>query len=67
MSSAFGGLFAPRGLLAEVVARIEQACEQVVNDDRFQRAVRQASQEPVWRRAIDFAKLLAVAIKSVTS
>ncbi len=59
VSSAFGGLFAPRGLPAEIAGKIEQTCEKVANDERFQRAVRQASQEPVWRSAADFAKLLA--------
>jgi len=60
VSSAFGGLFAPRGLPAEIAGKIEQTCEKVANDERFQRAVRQASQKPVWRSAADFATLLAV-------
>lgn len=59
VSSAFGGLFAPKGLPAEIAKKIETTCEKVVADGRFQRAVRQASQEPIYRNAADFAKMLA--------
>lgn len=58
-SSAFGGLFAPKGLPIDVAKRIDSACEKISADERFQRAVRQASQEPVYRNGADFAKLLA--------
>jgi tripartite-type tricarboxylate transporter receptor subunit TctC len=59
VSSAFGGLFAPKGLPPEIATKIESACEKAVADERFQRAARQASQEPVYRKASDFARLLA--------
>ena len=44
---------------AAIATKIEQTCEKVAFDERFRRAVRQASQEPVWRNAADFGKLLA--------
>lgn len=59
VSSAFGGLFAPKGLPAEIARKIEATCRTVVADERFQRAVRLASQEPIYRNAADFAKVLA--------
>ena len=59
VSSAFGGLLAPKGLPSEISARIESACEKVVADERFRRATRQANQEPVYRNGADFARLLA--------
>ncbi len=59
VSSAFGGLFAPRGLAAEIVRKIDAACEKVVADERFRRAARQASQVPVYRTSADFARALA--------
>jgi tripartite-type tricarboxylate transporter receptor subunit TctC len=59
VSSAFGGLFAPKGLPADIAKKIDSACEKIVADERFQRAVRQASQEPVYRSSAEFAKVLA--------
>lgn len=59
VSSAFGGLFAPKGLPAEIAKRIEATCEKVVADERYRRAVRQASQEPVYRNSVEFARVLA--------
>ncbi len=59
VSSAFGGLFAPKGLPADIAKKIEATCQKVVADERFQRATRQASQEPVYRSGADFAQLLA--------
>jgi tripartite-type tricarboxylate transporter receptor subunit TctC len=59
VSSAFGGLFAPKGLPAEIAKKVDSACEKIVADERFRRAVRQASQEPVYRSGAEFAKLLA--------
>jgi len=59
VSSAFGGLFAPRGLPPEIAKKAEAACEKVANDESYRQAVRQASQQPVWRSGADFAKLLA--------
>ena len=59
VSSAFGGLFAPKGLPSEIAKRIEATCEKVVADERYRRAVRQASQEPVYRNGAEFARVLA--------
>ncbi len=59
VSSAFGGLFAPKGLPADIAKKVDSACEKIVADERFQRAVRQASQEPVYRSSAEFAKVLA--------
>lgn len=59
VSSAFGGLFAPKGLPVDIAKKIDSACEKIAADERFQRAVRQASQEPVYRSGADFAKVLA--------
>ena len=58
MSSAFGGLFAPKGLPSDVATKIEGACEKAVADERFRKATRQANQEPVYRKAADFARML---------
>jgi len=58
VSSAFGGLFAPKGLPVDIAKKIESACEKIGADERFQRAVRQAAQEPVYRSSADFAKVL---------
>jgi len=57
--SAFGGLLAPKGLPADIAKKIDAACEKVVADERFRRAARQASQEPVYRNSADFAAALA--------
>ena len=59
VSSAFGGIFAPKGLPGDIAKRIDAACEKIEGDARFQRAVRQASQEPVYRNGAEFAKILA--------
>ena len=59
VSSAFGGLFAPKGLPADIAKKVDSACEKIVADERFQKAVRQASQEPVYRNGADFARILA--------
>ena len=59
VSSAFGGLFAPKGLATDIAQKIESACQKVATDERYRRAVRQASQEPVYRNSADFARLLA--------
>jgi tripartite-type tricarboxylate transporter receptor subunit TctC len=59
VSSAFGGLFAPKGVPVDIAKKVDSACEKIVADERFQRAVRQASQEPVYRNGADFAKVLA--------
>ena len=58
VSSAFGGLFAPKGLAPDIVAKADAACEKAVADERFRKAARQANQEPVYRKAADFAKML---------
>lgn len=58
-SSAFGGLFAPKGLPADIGKRIDAACEKAVADERFQRATRHASQEAVYRGSAAFAQVLA--------
>jgi tripartite-type tricarboxylate transporter receptor subunit TctC len=59
VSSAFGGLFAPKGLPTNIVKQIDSACEKVVADERFRRATRQASQESLYRNSSDFARVLA--------
>jgi len=59
VSSAFGGVFAPKGLPAEIAAKIDSACEKVVRDERFQRTARQTSQDAVYRNRNDFARMLA--------
>jgi len=59
VSGAFGGLFGPKGLPADVVRKIEAACEKVANDPRYQQKLRELSQEPVYRNGADFAKVLA--------
>lgn len=59
VSFAFGGLFAPKGVPADIAKKIESACQKIVADDRYQRAVRQASQQPMYRDGADFARVLA--------
>src|SRR5262249_7934279 len=59
VSSAFGGLFAPKGVAPDVAKKIEETCEKVVADERWRQAVRQASQQPLYRSSADFAKVLA--------
>jgi tripartite-type tricarboxylate transporter receptor subunit TctC len=59
VSSAFGGLFAPKGLSVDIAQKIDSTCQKVVADERYRRAVRQASQEAVYRNSGDFARLLA--------
>ena len=43
----------------DVLAKIEAACDTAGHDERFQKAVRQATQEPVYRSSAEFAKVLA--------
>jgi len=59
VSSAFGGLFAPKGLPADIAGRIESACEKAVADERYRNAVRLASQQAVYRNGSQFAQMLA--------
>lgn len=59
VSYSFAGLLAPRGIPDEVAQKIESACRTVAQDERFRAAVRQTSQEPVYRDAADYARLLA--------
>jgi tripartite-type tricarboxylate transporter receptor subunit TctC len=59
VSTAYGGLVAPKGVPADVVKKIEAACETAAHDERFQKAVRQSSQEPVYRNSAEFARVLA--------
>jgi tripartite-type tricarboxylate transporter receptor subunit TctC len=59
VSTAYGGLVGPRGLPADVVKKIEAACETAAHDERFRKAVRQASQEPIYRSGAEFARVLA--------
>ena len=59
VSTAYGGLIGPKGMPADVVKKLEAACETAGKDERFQNAVRQASQEPIYRNAADFARVLA--------
>jgi tripartite-type tricarboxylate transporter receptor subunit TctC len=57
-SSAFGGVFAPKGLAPEIVKRIDTACEKAVADARFRRATIAADQEPIYRDSAAFASVL---------
>ncbi len=59
VSSAFGGLFAPKGTPASVISKIDAACAKTVADERYQRAAVQASQQPLYRNAADFARVVA--------
>ena len=58
-SSAFGGLFAPKGIAPDVARKIEGACRTIVADERYRQALRQAFQEPVYRSGAEFAQVLA--------
>jgi tripartite-type tricarboxylate transporter receptor subunit TctC len=59
VSSAFGGLFAPKGVSPDVARTIEGACRRIVENDRYRQTLRQAFQEPVYRSGADFAQVLA--------
>ena len=59
VSTAYGGLVGPKGIPAEAVKKIEAACQNAAHDERFTKAVRQASQEPVYRNSAEFAQVLA--------
>jgi len=59
VSTAYGGLVAPRGVPPDAMRKIEAACETAGHDERFTRAVRQSSQEPVYRSSAEFARVLA--------
>lgn len=59
VSTAFGGLLGPRGMPPDVVKKLEAACETAGKDERFQKAVRQASQEPLYRTSAEYARVLA--------
>ena len=59
VSTAYGGLVAPKGIPADVVKKIEAACETAAHDERFMSAVRQSSQEPIYRNSAEFARVLA--------
>jgi tripartite-type tricarboxylate transporter receptor subunit TctC len=59
VSSAFGGLFAPKGIAPDVARKIDGACRTIVEDERYRRTLRQAFQEPVYRSGTEFAQVLA--------
>jgi tripartite-type tricarboxylate transporter receptor subunit TctC len=59
VSTAYGGLVAPKGLPADVVKKLEAACETAAHDERFEKAVRQSSQEPLYRNSAEFSRVLA--------
>ena len=59
VSAAYGGLVGPKGMPDDVVRRIEGACQKVAQDERYRSAVRQTSQEPLYRGAADYARVLA--------
>jgi tripartite-type tricarboxylate transporter receptor subunit TctC len=59
VSSAFGGLLAPKGLAPDIAARIDATCAKVVADERFRQAARQANQEAIYRNSADFTRALA--------
>jgi tripartite-type tricarboxylate transporter receptor subunit TctC len=58
VSGAFGGLFAPKGTPANIISKIDAACAKTVADERYQRAAVQASQQPLYRNAADFARVV---------
>jgi tripartite-type tricarboxylate transporter receptor subunit TctC len=59
VSTAYGGLFAPKGVPPDVLRKIEAACDTAGHDERFRKAVRQATQEPIYRDSTAFAQVLA--------
>jgi len=59
VSTAFGGLLGPKGMPADVLKKLEAACETAGNDERFRNAVRQASQDPIYRNSTEYARVLA--------
>ena len=59
VSSAFGGLFAPKGIAPEIARKIDGACRKIVEDERYRQTLRQAFQEPVYRSGAEFAQVLA--------
>ncbi len=59
VSSAFGGLFAPKGTPADVISKMDAACAKTVADERYRRAAVDASQQPLYRNAADFARVVA--------
>ena len=52
-------LFLWNGDDAKVIRKVEATCEKVAQDERYRSAVRQASQEPLYRSASDYARVLA--------
>lgn len=59
VSSAFGGLFAPKGIAPDVARKIDGACRTIVEDERYRQTLRQAFQEPVYRSGAEFAQVLS--------
>ena len=59
VSYVFGGIFAPKGLPADIATRLDDACSAVVRDARFVRAVEQVHQQAVYRDASTFTHTLA--------
>jgi tripartite-type tricarboxylate transporter receptor subunit TctC len=59
VSSAFGGLFAPKGIAPDVARKIDAACRRIVEDERYRQTLRQAFQEPVYRSGAEFTQVLA--------
>jgi tripartite-type tricarboxylate transporter receptor subunit TctC len=59
VSTAYGGLIAPKGVPPEAMKKIEAACAAAGRDERFVNAVRQSSQEPIYRDSAEFARVLA--------
>jgi tripartite-type tricarboxylate transporter receptor subunit TctC len=59
VSSAFGGLFAPKGIAPDVARKIDAACRKIVEDERYRQTLRQAFQEPVYRSGAEFTQVLA--------
>jgi tripartite-type tricarboxylate transporter receptor subunit TctC len=54
-----GGLLAPKGLDAALVARLETACEVAVKSERYGAIMKQTRQPQVYKGAADFAKEIA--------
>ena len=57
--SVYGGLVAPRGVAEEIVRRIDAACEKAAADERYRTIMKNAAQEPVYRGAAAFSRMLA--------
>lgn len=53
-ASVWGGLIAPKGLPADVKAKLEAACEKAAHSDYYQERANKANTPLVWRDAKDY-------------